>query len=140
MVDLTTMRPGPRRKGRRFFPPIEVLDADAFVARDPIILVGPDSATGYTFEGTVQLHPFIVPSPASTGRPYLGLAKTWDERPEVPCQARDRLGTALECAEQMRLQHLRVGIDRFGTGRVYVERVYAEWARLVGTVPGAAGV
>ena len=131
------MRPGPRRKGRRFFPPIEVLDPEEFEARHPIILVGPDDSKGYVFSGRVELVPLIVPNPRSTNRPYLALAKTWDARPEIPRQAQDLVVSSGEFASEMRAQHLRIGIDKYGNGRVYLTREYAQWAALVGHPPGS---
>jgi len=131
------MRPGPRKKGRRFFPPVEVLGPEEFEARHPIILVGPDGGKGYVFSGRVELVPLIVPNPRSTGRPYLALGKLWDQRPELPRQAQDHIVSSGEFAGEMRAQHLRIGIDKYGNGRVYLTRDYAAWVALVGHPPGS---
>jgi hypothetical protein len=136
------MHPGPsyRHHPVGFIKPVEVLGADEFRERceDGVLtLYGPDDKLGYRFNGRVSLTPCVRRSDEPMKRDYLFLAKTWDNgtassRLEIAVEARGLEVEPDEFARELLLQNLRVGIDRYGNGRIFFLRDYAEWNRVVG--------
>ena len=126
------MHPGPHRKGRRFFPPIVQFTADEIEPVLPLILVGPTNEYGtFEFNGRVTLTPCIVERLGEWN--YLFLLKEWSGGPERPEYAVRHIASPADFANEMRIQQLRVAIDKYGTGRVFRTRNRAAWERLVGT-------